>query len=174
MDRTQIRYFLAVCREKNISKAAAKLYLSPQGLNKAIRALEKELGLTLFERGRFGAELTESGQRLYEKARRFAAQYEAFEAEVSLIQEEANSLLTLGITSGSGMMLPDGFFSGYFAQRPGVRFRMYSFQSNVCAQEIVSRRLNAGFCPAPFDAAQLESQACVRSKLFLAPPSGWA
>ena len=168
MDRLQIRYFLAVCREKNISKAAKKLYLSPQGLNKAIHALEEELGLKLFERGRFGAELTESGQRLYEKARQFAAQYEAFEAEVSLIQEEANSLMTFGLTSGSTMMLPDGFFGEYFFQRPAISFRMYSFQAEICAQEIAARRLNVGFCPVPFDESQLESQCCVRSKLFLA------
>ena len=172
MDKTQIQYFLAVCQEKNITKAAAKLFLSPQGLNKAIAALEKELGMTLFEKGRFGAELTESGLRLHETARRFAAQYQAFEEEVALLQEEANSMLTVGFAGGMSMMLQEDFFSRYFRERPQVRVRMYSYDSNRCAQEILNNRINVGLCPAPIDPEKLQTHHCLRGKLFLAVGKG--
>lgn len=44
MDNRQLLYFKTVCDEGGFTKAAEKLYISPQGINKAIHRLEDELG----------------------------------------------------------------------------------------------------------------------------------
>ena len=54
-------YFLTVCRWGSISKAAEKLYISPQALNRQIRLLESELGKPLFSRSTRKLTLTEFG-----------------------------------------------------------------------------------------------------------------
>ncbi len=54
-------YFLTVCEEGTISKAAEKLYISPQALNRQIRLLESELGQALFRRNARRLELSSFG-----------------------------------------------------------------------------------------------------------------
>ena len=49
MNQRQLKYFLEVYSTKSISKAAANLFVTPQGISKTIAALEKELNVSLFE-----------------------------------------------------------------------------------------------------------------------------
>ncbi len=51
MELRELRYFLAVAREKNITKAADALYISQPSLSKQMQNLEKEIGSPLFVRG---------------------------------------------------------------------------------------------------------------------------
>ncbi len=57
----RIAYFLHVCECGSVSKAAEKLYISPQALNKQIRTLEEELGEKLFRRSTRALDLTNFG-----------------------------------------------------------------------------------------------------------------
>lgn len=65
-----LQYFLAVCEQKSIRRAAPLAYISPQGLAKVIQNLEGKLNAPLFVRSRGVYELTEYGERL----RRFAVE----------------------------------------------------------------------------------------------------
>ena len=60
----QLRYILTVYEEKSISRAAKKLFMSQPSLSNAISSLEKELGASLFERGRDGVTATEFGMQI--------------------------------------------------------------------------------------------------------------
>ncbi|WP_084964456.1 LysR family transcriptional regulator [Thermoactinospora rubra] len=64
-----LRYFVAVAEELNVTRAAERLFVSQPALSKQLRALERQLGLTLFERVRGGVALTEPGRALLPYAR---------------------------------------------------------------------------------------------------------
>ncbi|MBQ2584747.1 MAG: LysR family transcriptional regulator [Erysipelotrichaceae bacterium] len=68
MEIRNLRYFLAVAREENMSKAAASLHISQPALSKAIRSLEEELDKKLFLRHSFSIELTDEGVLLRDRA----------------------------------------------------------------------------------------------------------
>ena len=68
MDLRALRYFLAVAREENMTKAAQILHVTQPTLSKQIKALEEELGKTLFLRHAFHMELTEEGRLLRKRA----------------------------------------------------------------------------------------------------------
>lgn len=68
MEISQLRYFLELCRQCSMSKAAVALNISPQGISISIRRLEKELGVELFFRSSSGLILTEAGEAVRKEA----------------------------------------------------------------------------------------------------------
>lgn len=59
-----LRAFVAVSSEGNVGRAAARLYVSQPALSQDIRRLEREIGVTLFERSPKGVSLTPAGEEL--------------------------------------------------------------------------------------------------------------
>ena len=68
MDLRVLRYFLAVAREENMTRAAQILHVTQPTLSRQLKALEEELGKTLFIRHAFRIELTEEGRLLRKRA----------------------------------------------------------------------------------------------------------
>ncbi len=61
MELRLVRYYLALCREGSISKAASYLHISQPTLSRQLGDMEDELGVSLFKRGKSGIVLTEEG-----------------------------------------------------------------------------------------------------------------
>ena len=70
-----LRYFVELARAGSFYRAAKNVYISQQGLNKAISSLELELGVKLVERERRGVRLTSSGEVLLEHAQTLLLEY---------------------------------------------------------------------------------------------------
>ncbi|NRO36818.1 HTH-type transcriptional regulator TfdS [Lactobacillus helveticus] len=64
MNIKQLRYFLVVAEEKQITSAAKRLYIAQPPLSYQLKQLEIELGAQLFKRTAHGIELTDAGQIL--------------------------------------------------------------------------------------------------------------
>lgn len=62
MELRHLRYFVAVAKEENVSRAALKLHVSQPGLSRQIRDLEEEIGFLLLERSAKSVRLTEAGR----------------------------------------------------------------------------------------------------------------
>ena len=97
MELRVLRYFLAVCQEKNISNAAESLHIAQPSLSKQIKDLEEELGVTLFTRGHRQISLTEEGYFLRDRAQ------EMIDMEEQTTQALTSSkLITGNLNIGTG------------------------------------------------------------------------
>ena len=76
MHLRDLRYFVAVARELHFTHAAEKLYVSQPALSKQIRALERQLRVTLFECHHGGVRLTRAGAALLPHAERMIQAWE--------------------------------------------------------------------------------------------------
>ncbi|KAF0815071.1 Hydrogen peroxide-inducible genes activator [Andreprevotia sp. IGB-42] len=70
MTLTELRYIVAVARERHFGRAAASCFVSQPTLSVAVKKLEDELGVTLFERSAGDVSLTSTGERVVEQAQR--------------------------------------------------------------------------------------------------------
>src|SRR3984893_17753099 len=77
----QLEYFVAVAQERHFARAAEKCYVSQPALSAAIAKLERELNVTLINRGHSFEGLTPEGERLVVWAKRILAEHDAFKVE---------------------------------------------------------------------------------------------
>jgi DNA-binding transcriptional LysR family regulator len=76
----QLEYFVAVARERHFARAAEACYVWQPALSASIAKLERELNVTLINRGHNYEGLTVEGERLVVWAKRILAEQEAFKA----------------------------------------------------------------------------------------------
>ena len=105
MNTKVLKCFQTVYEERSISRAARRLYITPQGLSKNIRQLEEELKAVLFVRTAQGMEPTESGRFLYERSERIVRQLEEMENGLRQL-EQRKERLRIGCANGALNLLP--------------------------------------------------------------------
>ncbi|MEW6312647.1 MAG: LysR substrate-binding domain-containing protein [Pseudomonadota bacterium] len=92
MTLNELRFIVAVAQERNFRRAAEKCFISQPALSLAIKKLEDELGVQVFERGKNEVSITPSGAVLVEQAQR--------------VLEEAERLKTLAASSHDPLVGP--------------------------------------------------------------------
>ncbi|KOG91350.1 LysR family transcriptional regulator [Streptomyces varsoviensis] len=108
----QLEYFVAVAKERHFARAAESCFVSQPALSAAIAKLERELNVTLINRGHNYEGLTPEGERLVVWAKRILAEQDAFKAEVAAVQSGITGTLRLGTdpTASTTLALPVAAF----------------------------------------------------------------
>ena len=80
MNILHLKYAVEISRTKSISQAAENLYMGQPNLSRAIKELEENLGITIFERTPKGISVTPDGEEFLQYAKRIIKQVEDVEA----------------------------------------------------------------------------------------------
>lgn len=100
MNLQKLQVFLTLYETLNYTETAERLYISQGNVSKQIMALEKELGVQLFDRSRRHIRITKEGKVVEAHARRILDSYQQITVELSQLQEEKeNEFLLHGIPS---------------------------------------------------------------------------
>jgi len=122
MELRHLRYFLAVADAMSFTAAAERLHVAQPALSQQIRALERELGVTLIERGARTRALTEAGARFAVRARRILLEAETASEEMAGFGSGRQGTVRFGsalqsLTEGRVATL----LAGFHLQNPGLR-----------------------------------------------------
>ena len=97
MTLQQINIFLCIVDKGTFSKAADHLHMTQPAISKAIQKLERDLGITLFERTTRSLSLTDSGQILYDGWKRCLSQISETYSKAHALTFRKEAVLRIGI-----------------------------------------------------------------------------
>ena len=149
MELRLLQYFLAVCREENISRAADMLHLTQPTLSRQIAQLEEVLGATLFIRGRHLA-LTEAGMKLRSRAEEIVQMMDRIEIEFRE-QEELAGVVSIGAGGLSSFQSLANLIEGFQKKYPRVQFDFYTNNAEFVKERLERGLLDFGLLLEPVD-----------------------
>lgn len=142
MELRQLRYFLALAHHLHFARAAESLHITQPSLSQQIRALEEELGVTLFERSRRHVALTADGEALLPYARQLVALADDALAEFAERGGLRRGRIRLGTTPTLGGHLLPGVINDFFEAYPGLELLITEDGSDRLARGLQEGRLD--------------------------------
>lgn len=123
MNTQQLKVFIAIAENRNITQAAGKLFLSQPALSRQLTLLEEELGCRLVVRSNHGVDLTSAGEILYKRSKQIL---EDLDDTVEAVREGAAGVhgqINVGtIYSDFPHLVP--YLTGFRKQYPHIMFRI--------------------------------------------------
>lgn len=124
MDLRQLRYFYTICEEGQITAAAKKLHMAQPPLSQALQALEKELGVSLMQRGTRSIVLSEAGEVLKVRAQQILELCEGTKKEVIQHGTQLHKTLHIGMVSSAHNVFLQTGLHAFHEAYPHVQFRI--------------------------------------------------
>ena len=157
MNQRQISYFLEVYKEKSMTKAAANLFITPQGLSKTVATLEKELNIILFERKGNRISPTKEADKLSIHAKNLLTEYDMIEKKLFLNRNTVKCL-PIYCSYDVPQLIPTDFFISFCQKYPNIKIELKEFPDNYISDAIEKNKIELGIIPGPFNPNILDSK----------------
>jgi DNA-binding transcriptional LysR family regulator len=146
-----LRYFVAVAHELSFSRAAERLHMAQSPLSAAIRQLENELGVQLFERTTRAVRLTPAGARLLERGVPALSAVDGAFADAVRAGRGLLGTLRIGSSPAARFELRPALLARVREALPGVELEVSEATSGTLSRELLGERLDAAllFCSDP-------------------------
>ena len=151
MNISELRYVVALAREKHFGRAAEACFVSQPTLSVAVRKLEDELGVALFERARHEVHITPAGERVIEQAQRAL---EAIESVRQVARSESDQLaapLRIGAIFTVGPYLFPDLITHLRDQAPQMPLLVEENYTAVLGEKLKQGELDVILISLPFD-----------------------
>lgn len=145
MDLKQLEYIVGIAEEKNITKAAKKLYITQSALNQTLLKLEKEIGEPLFERSKLNLYLTEIGKIYIEQAKKILEIRKETYEKIDEIKGDYNSIIRIGLTPERGMLMFLSIYPIFHEIYPNIKIEALELSVEEQHKMIEERKLDIGF-----------------------------
>lgn len=157
MEFRTLSYFLMIAREGTISGAAQVLHLSQPTLSRQMQELERELGCTLFERGKRRIELTEAGMRLRSRAEEIVDLVDRTEQEFHTTPDTLAGEVRIGGGETPAMSLITNIIAELQSAYPLMTFSLHSGNAVDVSDRLETGRIDFGLFLGPTDLGRFES-----------------
>ena len=158
MELRQLRYFLVVADELHFGRAADRLHITQPPLTVAIRRLERELGIQLFDRTTRRVSLTPGGESFKRRVQDALAELDDAAGDVASVSAGLSGRIRVGfVSSASYTAIPEALRS-FREQRPRVELVLRPLTSGEQIEQLLDGDLDVGLLRDPGQVPELAMQ----------------
>ena len=174
MTLTELRYIVAVAQEKHFGRAAQRCFVSQPTLSIAIKKLEEELGLALFDRSSNEVMTTDAGQRIVVQARRVLEEADRIKLMANQEQSELEGIFNLGLIFTIAPYLLPKLILSLREMAPEMPLQLDENYTDVLKESLKRGDLDAIVVAEPFVETGLETIPLYDEPFFVIVPKGHA
>jgi LysR family hydrogen peroxide-inducible transcriptional activator len=169
---TELRYIVAVARERHFGRAAEACFVSQPTLSVAVKKLEKELELTLFERGPGEVSVTPAGQQIVEQAQRVLEEASRIKEIAAAGRDPLAGPLRLGAIYTIGPYLLPKLIPILRKNAPAMQLHIQENFTHRLAEGLKRGEVDVILIALPFEEPGVETRAVYDEPFFVAVPKG--
>ncbi|HET7669096.1 MAG TPA: hydrogen peroxide-inducible genes activator [Burkholderiales bacterium] len=172
MTLTELRYIVAVARERHFGRAAEASFVSQPTLSVAVKKLEEELGVTLFERGPGEVTITPAGQKIIAQAQRVLEEASRIKDLAAAGRDPLAGPLRLGAIYTIGPYLLPKLIPILRKSAPAMQLHIQENFTHRLADALKNGEVDVVLIALPFDEPGIETRAVYDEPFFVAVPKG--
>ncbi len=156
MEIRVLKYFLAVAREENITKAAEVLHITQPTLSRQLAQLEEDVGVSLFVRGSRKITLTDEGILLRRRAEEIISLVDKTRYELSEQEEHIDGTITIGCGELASMQTVAEIISSFKEKYPLVTYDLFTANADLVKEYIDKGLIDIGLLLEPISIDKYE------------------
>jgi LysR family hydrogen peroxide-inducible transcriptional activator len=172
MTLTELRYIVAVARERHFGRAAETCFVSQPTLSVAVKKLEEELGVTLFERGPGEVSVTPAGRKIVEQAQRVLEEASRIREIAAAGKDPLAGPLRLGAIYTIGPYLLPKLIPILRRTAPAMQLHIQENFTHRLGEMLKSGEVDVILIALPFAEPGIETRAVYDEPFVVAVPKG--
>ncbi len=141
----EVEYMLKIADEKNITRAAEQLFITPSALTQQLTRLEKEIGVELFHRGRSGCTPTEAGRIYLQAAQEMMKLKKDAYRRLQDLSSRQTARLIVGFPPERGAAAFTSIYPQFHREYPGISINITETSVRQQQKLIASDKIDFGF-----------------------------
>ncbi len=173
MELHHLRIFVIVAEEQNLTKGARRLYMTPPAVSAQIKALEDELGVSLFVRTPKGMVLTEKGKRLKLKAEQALQAAQEVVNHATSMQSQLMGRLRYGLNAAPAFLRVAPLVQQMQDVCPGIELELIASSTGSILDELDQETMDAGYIFGASPSQAIATYPLKRAEVVIAAPADW-
>ena len=171
MTLIELKFVVAVAQERNFRRAAEKCFVTQPALSLAIKKLEKELGVMIFERSRTEVTMTEVGAQIVEQANLVLEQAARLKEMAKLGTNQLDGLFKLGMIHSVGPYLLPEIIPILRKTAPNMPLEIEETLTANLETQLRNGVIDAAVIALPFDVPGVQTKALYDEEFTVVVPN---
>ena len=173
MELYHLRTFVIVAEEKNVTRAAKRLFMTPPAVSAHVKALEEELNVTLFVRTPQGMQITEKGLLLKTKAEQTLRAAQDIVNHATQMQDYLMGRVAVGLNASPSFLRVGQLVTQMSTNYPGIELAFVSSVSGKIIDGLQNGTLDVGYIFGASLCEAVASRCLATVELVVAAPWQW-
>lgn len=144
-------YFVEVVNEGGMTNASKSLYIAQPTISKAVKDIEKELGMPLFDRSKRELKLTDAGQVFYQKCKEILALYNNLPVEINSLLGLETGHISIGLSAVMNMNKFIQILGEFHKLYPNITYNLVENGGKMIESQLANDEIDIGITTLPVD-----------------------
>jgi DNA-binding transcriptional LysR family regulator len=162
-----MKYFVEVVNQHGMTNASKSLYIAQPTISKAIKDIEKELNMPLFDRSNRQLVLTDAGMVFYQKCKEILALYKDLPREINSLVGLETGHISIGLSAVMNMNKFIHILGEFHQQYPNVTYNLVENGGKMIEHQLINDEIDIGITTLPVDQSIFHSLPLYQEELKL-------